>query len=377
MVHVDLGLARVAAKQRLRVVKPWHTAHGFRNLPGMRQRTVPWRAYLKFLLQRTFRDTQPIPIPAGHVIPEPIAVGVLDALADHDTMTWLGHATFLVRLGGTTVITDPFLSARASPFSFLGPRRFVPPGIARTNLPQIDIVVLSHNHDEHLDLGTLARLRRRDRITAVVPLGVGRSLAKLGFRHVFELDWYEAVTVAGVTITALPAQHWSNANRTLWMGAAIESPHHRVYFAGDSGYGPTFAETGRRHGPFDVGLVGIGAYEPRALMAPGHTNPEEAIALARDMRCRQVVGMRWGTIALGSEPPFEAPLRFLRAAAAAGYAEDDAMVFRIGETRILVQRFAGVGSRRARPCQPIASGPAAPLRAWPRPSTNRVPAALE
>ena len=188
LVHVDLGLARVAAQQRLRVVKPWHTAKGFRNLPGMRQRTVPWRGYLKFMLQRTLRDAQRIPIPAGHVIPEPIAVGVLEALTDYDTMTWLGHATFLVRLGGTTVITDPFLSARASPFPFVGPRRFVPPGIARQNLPPIDVVVLSHNHYEHLDLATLARLPRRDRITAVVPLGLGRSLAKLGYRHVFELD---------------------------------------------------------------------------------------------------------------------------------------------------------------------------------------------
>jgi N-acyl-phosphatidylethanolamine-hydrolysing phospholipase D len=342
LVHVDLGIARAATQQRLRVVKPWHTAKGFRNLPGMPVRDVPWSTYLRFMLQRTVQDARPVTVPAGHVIPEECALGVLDALADYDTMTWLGHASFLIRLGGATVLTDPFLSNRASPFPFLGPRRFVPPGIARKNLPPIDVVVISHNHYEHLDLRTLARLPRRDRIVAVVPLGLGRSLAKLGYRHVFELDWYEAVTVSGVTITAMPAQHWSqrgvfDANRTLWMGAILESPHHRVYFAGDCGYGPTFAETGRRYGPFDVGLVGIGAYEPRALLAAGHTNPEEAVALARDMRCGQVVGMHWGTIALGSEPPFEAPLRFLRAAAQAGYGDDDAMVFRIGETRILAR----------------------------------------
>lgn len=214
------------------------------------------------------------------------------------------------------------------------------PGITISNLPPIDVVVISHNHYEHLDLRTLARLPNRERIVALVPLGLARPLQRIGYRYVHELDWFEGVTVANVSITALPAQHWSqrglfDTNRTLWMGAAIESAHRRIYFAGDCGYSPAFAETGRRFGPFDLGLVGIGAYEPRQLMAAGHTTPEEAVALARDMRCRAIAGMHWGTIALGTEPAFEAPARFRAAALAAGYGPRDTHVFRVGETRPL------------------------------------------
>jgi L-ascorbate metabolism protein UlaG (beta-lactamase superfamily) len=319
--------------------KAWHTADGFQNLPGAFNRDVAWTAYLRFSMARFGADEPPVPLP-GHVLPEPLALANLAAMDGADSLTWLGHATFLIRLDGVTILTDPFLTDRASPFAFGGPTRFAPPGITIENLPPIDVIVLSHSHYDSLDIPTLEILENKQDIQAVVPLGLGEMFRDLGFGTVHELDWYEAADVDGLSITAVPSQHWSrrgvfDQNKSLWMGAAIESTGLRLYFSGDSGYGPNFAELGAQFGPFDVGIVGIGAYAPREMMKATHTTPEEAVTLALDMGAKTIVGMHWGTIALGTEPPFEAPERFINAAQAAGWSTENVWILAIGETRAI------------------------------------------
>lgn len=327
-----------AAAQELE--KPWHTADGFRNLAGAPERDVPFGVYLQFSWER-MRATREVPeVPAGHVIPEREAVAALAAAAGRDSLTWIGHATFLIRLGGATVLTDPYFMPYASPANFFGPKRYVPPGIPLDALPPIDLIVLSHNHYDSFDERTLALLPDKARTAVVVPLGLGSAMIRLGFERVHELDWYETAEIAGVTVTALPARHWSrrgltDENRTLWMGAVIEGAGKRLYFAGDTAAAPYFAELGARYGPFDFGLVGIGAYEPRAMMQFSHTTPEEAVDLGLDMGAETIIAMHWGTVQLGTEPPFEAPGRFRARAQERGLGPGRAWVLAIGETRVL------------------------------------------
>jgi L-ascorbate metabolism protein UlaG (beta-lactamase superfamily) len=256
-----------------------------------------------------------------------------------------------MRLGGRTVLTDPFLTDYASPLAGVGPRRYVPPGLAIGDLPLIDLIVVSHNHYEHLDLRTIAALPERERTTVVVPLGLGRYFATRGFRDVRELGWYGATRVGPLAVKALPAIHFSkrglfDRNRTLWASFAIEAEDgSRLYFGGDTAYGPVFAEIGEREGPFDLAMLGIGAYEPRAVMSASHATPEEAVRIARDLGARRIVGMHWGTIVLTPEPPFEAPARFRAAAEALGYAADEVWLLRIGESRSLPPPTARAANR--------------------------------
>jgi N-acyl-phosphatidylethanolamine-hydrolysing phospholipase D len=329
-----------------------HTAEGFRNPPGARPRGGTPEEWKAFRRQVLFRRNRP-PVPDGFVLPRAIA---REQLRQHpgDTLTWLGHAAFLLRLGGVTVLTDPYLSDFASPFQAvrLGPKRFTPAGLAVADLPPIDIMVVSHNHYDHLDAATIRALPGKERITVVVPLGLGEFFHRRGYRHVHEVDWHAKVARDGATVTALPAYHWSgrwlnDRNKTLWCGFAIEAAGRRAYFAGDTGYGAAFAELGRRYGPFDTGLVPIGAYDPRPLMQAQHTDPEEAVRIGRDLGCRRLVGMHWGTIVLTVEPPFEPPERFRIAGRAAGYDDADVWVMRIGETRGLDLPAAGAVSTLA------------------------------
>jgi N-acyl-phosphatidylethanolamine-hydrolysing phospholipase D len=192
-------------------------------------------------------------------------------------------------------------------------------------------------------LKAIRALPHKDRIAAVTTLGLGAYFRNRGYDDVRELDWGQRTSRDGVTITAVPAVHFSkrtpfDRNRTLWAGFAIEGGGKRVYFAGDSAYGPVFAEWGERLGGFDLGLVGIGAYAPRALMVATHTSPEDAIQLGRDLGCRTLMGMHWGSIKLTDEPVFEPPRRFREAGKAGGYAPEDLWIMKIGETREIPAR---------------------------------------
>jgi N-acyl-phosphatidylethanolamine-hydrolysing phospholipase D len=254
------------------------------------------------------------------------------------TVTWIGHATVLVQMDHVSLLSDPIWSERASPVGFVGPRRLLAPGVALEDLPPIDAVLVSHNHYDHLDLGSLAALARRDpRTRFLVPLGNAALLREAGVERVEELDWGESTDVRGVAVHCLPAQHWSqrgltDKNRALWASWAAVGPGRRFYFAGDSGYFDGFAKIGAALGPFDLAAIPIAAYEPDAMMRQAHLDPEQAERAGRDVRARRVLGIHWGTFDLADEPQDEPPRRFLDAAAAAG-APESAWILPVGETR--------------------------------------------
>jgi N-acyl-phosphatidylethanolamine-hydrolysing phospholipase D len=296
------------------------------------------RVYLPFLLRRIARQ---FVVPSGvpRVVPNDGAFLRENALHSTPTVTWVGHSTLLVQMEHVSFLTDPIWSKRASPLSFAGPRRFVPPGLALEDLPPIDFVLVSHNHYDHLDLHTLKALAERDPATRfVVPLGNAELLRGRGVERVEELDWGESLVHGAVRIHCLPAQHWSlrglrDERRALWASWAVTGSERRFYFGGDSGYFPGFAEIGAALGPFDLAAVPVGAYQPVAMMKPSHLDPEEAVQASRDLRARRTLAVHFGTFDLADEPFDEPPRRFLDAAQAAGYRPEDAWVLGIGETR--------------------------------------------
>ena len=252
-------------------------------------------------------------------------------------LAWLGHAAFAIRLAGKLVLTDPYLGDVAGPLGF-GPRRFVPPALRAQDLPRADAIVISHNHYDHIDTVALGAYRYRKETPVIVPLGLKPLLSRMGFSRVIELDWWQDWRLDDLTLTALPAIHFSgrglfDRNKTLWASFGIASPDKKLWFGGDTALGPVFDEVGQRAGPFDLALVGIGAYEPAAIMQAVHANPEEAVEIARKLRARAAVGMHWGSIMLTPEDPFEAPTRFRTAAHDQQYGEDNAWIMQIGEVR--------------------------------------------
>lgn len=262
-----------------------------------------------------------------------------NALHSTPTVTWVGHATLLVQMDHVTFLTDPTWSDTASPVSFAGPRRFVPPGLAIEALPPIDFVVVSHNHYDHLDLASLTALAERDPATQFyVPLENASLLRDNGIANVTELDWGESREHEGVRVFCLPNQHWSKRgvgddNRALWSSWAVVGPERRFYFAGDTGYFDGFARVAEIFGSFDLAAVPIGAYEPAAMMQSAHMNPEEAIRAALDLRARRALAVHFGTFDLSDEPLDEPPRRFRAAAQEQGFRQDAAWVLRVGETR--------------------------------------------
>jgi L-ascorbate metabolism protein UlaG (beta-lactamase superfamily) len=295
-------------------------------------------------LGRLVASSLDIEPPPNHVVPASEALAALYAMKDRDTLTWIGHNTVLLRIGGTTVLTDPWFTDYASPIRPIGPRRYVPPGIAIEALPPIDVVVISHGHYDHLDLPTIASLPGRERTTAVVPLGLGRYFAERGYARVVELDWFEDTMAAGLKITALPVVHWSKrsvfkTNDTLWAGFAIERAGGlRIYFGGDAEYGPIYGEITDQYGGFDVGLLSIGAFLPRFVMNGAHCVPRACIGIATDLDVHTLVGIHWGTVPLGSDGPLEAATRFREGARGARIADDRVWLLKIGETRELRKR---------------------------------------
>ena len=267
------------------------------------------------------------------------------ATASDTTVTWIGHSTFLLQIAGANVLTDPVWSDRASPTRSTGPRRWIAPAVKLHALPPIDVVLLSHNHYDHLDDTTVRRLARTDpRAEWIVPLGLKRFLARRGISRVTELDWWQDTHVGALTVGATPAQHFSarglgDRNRTLWCGFAITGGNRRIFFAGDSGLHPEFTRIGAHFGPFDVALLPIGAYEPRWFMRPVHMNPEDAVRAYQDLRggaprahATTFVPMHWGTFRLTDEPMTEPPERLRAAWNAAGLEAGLLRVLRHGET---------------------------------------------
>jgi L-ascorbate metabolism protein UlaG (beta-lactamase superfamily) len=264
--------------------------------------------------------------PPGRVAPDRIAA------------TFIGHSTFLVQLGGVCVLIDPIWSKRCSPVFFAGPRRVRRPGQRLEALPGVDLLLVTHNHYDHMDLPTLRRVRARWAPSVATGLGNTRHLAKADIRSAIELDWWQSTELAGARVTYVPAQHFSarglyDRNRCLWGGFVVEAGGAIVYFAGDSGYCPHFAEIGRRFPRIDLALLPIGAYEPRWFMRQQHVDPEEAVRAHLDLGARRSLGMHFGTFQL-TEEAIDAPVLALREARAqAGVAEADFDILAFGETR--------------------------------------------
>ena len=260
------------------------------------------------------------------------------AARDRIAVTFIGHSTFLVQVGGLCVLTDPIWSDRCSPVSFAGPRRVRPPGQSLDSLPGVDLLLITHNHYDHMDLPTLRKVRARWQPSTATGLGNARHLAKAGIRSAVELDWWQTTELAGARVTYVPAQHFSarglhDRNRSLWGGFVVEAHSAVVYFAGDSGYCPYFAEIASRFPRIDLALLPIGAYEPRWFMRQHHVNPEEAVQAHLDLQPRRSIGMHFGTFQLTDEA-IDAPILALRQAQArAGVAHAEFDVLGFGETR--------------------------------------------
>jgi N-acyl-phosphatidylethanolamine-hydrolysing phospholipase D len=277
---------------------------------------------------------------------------VLRAPSLDASVTWLGHATALWRVNGLNLLTDPHLTERASPVSFAGPRREVPMPIGLADLPRIDVVLLSHNHYDHLDRATVLALNRQagGPPLFVVPLGVDLWMRQQGIDRVQRMDWWDTLRVPGpggeVTLHFVPAQHWSSRSpwdrsATLWGGfvlqAEVGGAPLSMYFAGDTGYSKDFADIGARFGGFDFAQIPVGCYLPRWFMQSQHVNEDEAVQIHRDVGSRFSMGVHWGTFRL-CDDPIETPLDELpKARARYGVADDAFVLFALGETRVLRQ----------------------------------------
>lgn len=295
---------------------PHFDGRKFHNLEPTRR--APGEVLRAILSWRRGAWTLP-PAPPVAPLPERVIEGV--------RVTLIGHATLLVQMDGLNLLTDPVWSVAAGPRGWMGPRRRRPAAYPLAALPPIDAVLLSHNHYDHLDVPTLVALHRRHRCPVVTPLGNGRHLARFGIPAV-ELDWWGTHALGALGITCVPAQHFSgrglfDRDHSLWGGFVVEGPSGRVYFAGDTGWGGHFAEIGRRCGPPDLALLPIGAYRPRPIMRPVHTDPEEAVRAHVALGARRSIPIHYGTFALGADGPDEALLALAAAREAHGVPEAD------------------------------------------------------
>ncbi len=221
--------------------------------------------------------------------------------------TFINHATVLIQTEGLNVLTDPMYGRRASPVSFAGPKRYTEPGVAFDDLPPIDIVIISHNHYDHMDIETLQRIKEKWDPVILVPLG-NKDFLKSKDIDAAELDWWSVFSMEGdVSITLVPGQHFSarsisDRNETLWGGYVIETPHGDIYFAGDTGYGPFIEEIAKHFEKgFRLGLLPIGAFKPEWFMSEVHVGPQEAVNMMRDLKVENAVAIHFGTFKLADD----------------------------------------------------------------------------
>lgn len=321
--------------------KPHHARAGFRNVHPNEPRGGFW----KWQWER-WRKGLPKTPPGGYRFkvfkPD---VPFLKANDRETTATWIGHATLLVQIGGVNILTDPHLGERASPVSFAGPKRVTPPALTEGELPRIDLVLISHNHYDHLDEGTVRRLAASSGGSPLflVPLGLEDWFRRQGIGNVREMDWWDTETVRGLTVHFVPAQHWSarspfDRNETLWGAWVVEHPGFRFLFVGDAGYSEHFREIAGKFGPFDLVALPIGAYEPRWFMKAAHMDPAEVVTAHRELGSRLSIAIQWGTFVLSDEPLDEPPVRLAQALSAAGVDPVRFPVLRHGETIRLDER---------------------------------------
>ena len=322
--------------------KPYHHLPDgtFRNPEGSPKRDPNVKfSYKVFIAEK---KKIKIEFPEDHVVPREQVLKNLEANSQNDYIAWIGHATFLIKLGNTTIITDPLFSKNTGPLIF-GPKRYVDPAIQLKEIPKTDLLLLTHNHYDHLDASAIRNYPHKDS-KVLLPLNLSKYFKK--FKDVNELDWYDEIQVnKDIKVTLLPAVHWSkrslwDTNKTLWGNFLIEYKGKKIFFASDTGYGNIYKELGNKYGPIDVTFINIGAYNFYPMMpvkdkSVYHTNPEEALQIGKDLNSKKVVGMHWGTVVLSLEPIMEPPKRFKDSAKDFGYSKDDAVIFKIGEVKKL------------------------------------------
>jgi len=256
-------------------------------------------------------------------------------------ITFVNHATFLLQTPEANILTDPVWSQRTSPSQFLGPARVREPGIAFGDLPRIDLILLSHNHYDHLDLATLKKLRAKFDPTICVAMGDRRVVKGAGFSHLEEFDWWQSSQVLPtVKVTFAPTQHFSartpwDRNHSLWGSYLIETHGRKIYFGGDAGYSRHYTEIYRRLGAPDISLLGIGAYEPNWFMKPMHMNPAEAVRAHQDLNSHLSIGMHFGTFQLSSEAIDQPVIDLKRAMAESRLPPEAFVTLHEGETRVM------------------------------------------
>ena len=305
----------------------------FRNPEGSPVRSNDIKfSYRTFIKEKKKID---ITIPKDHVIDKKIVRENLKKFKEDNYIAWIGHATFLIKLGETTIITDPVFSKNAGPFIF-GPKRYVDPAIQLKEIPKTDVFLLTHNHYDHQDMSTIRGFPYKD-AKVLLPLKLGKYFKR--YKDVNEMDWYDEIQINNdLKITLLPAVHWSkrsltDANKTLWGNFLIEYKNKKIFFACDTGYGNIYKDLGEKYGPIDLSMINIGAYDFRPMFEKStyHTTPEEALNIAQDLKSKKVLGTHWGTFVLSLEPIMEPPIRFKDSAEKYGFNKEDAIIFKIGE----------------------------------------------
>ena len=324
--------------------KPYHhLADGtFRNPEGSPKRdpNIKW-SYKIFNEERQKID---INFPKEHVVPRNKVLKDLKENLNNDYIAWIGHATFLIKLGNNTIITDPLFSKNTGPLIF-GPKRYVDPAIKLNEIPKTDILLLTHNHYDHLDANAVRNFPHKN-AKVITPLKLAKYFNR--FKDVNELDWYQKIKISEeLQITLLPAVHWSkrslfDTNKTLWGNFLIEYKDKKILFACDTGVGDIYKDLGNKYGPIDITFINIGAYNffpimPEKDKSVYHTNPEQALSIARDLNSKKVIGMHWGTVILSLEPIMEPPERFKKNSERFGFKSNDVITFKIGQVTKLTE----------------------------------------
>jgi len=318
--------------------KPYHHLQDgtFRNPEGSPKRdpNVKW----SYKIFNEEKKKIKIDFPKDHVVPSKKVLADLQKYKNEDYIAWIGHATFLIKLGDTTIITDPLFSKNTGPLWF-GPKRYVAPAIQLHEIPQVDLFLLTHNHYDHLDASTIRNFPFK-KAKVILPLKLSKYFKN--YKDVNELDWYEEIQVSkDIKVTLLPSVHWSkrsltDTNKTLWGNFLIEFKGKKILFACDTGIGKIYKELGNKFGPIDLTFINIGAYNFYPIMpvkdkSVYHTNPEEALSIAKDLKSKKVIGMHWGTVILSLEPIMEPPVRFKANAEKYGFKKRETITFKIGQ----------------------------------------------
>jgi L-ascorbate metabolism protein UlaG (beta-lactamase superfamily) len=255
-------------------------------------------------------------------------------------ITFVNHSTFLIQADGLNILTDPVWSDRTSPFQWAGPRRMRPPGIRFEDLPDIDVVLLSHNHYDHLDFDTIKSLFKKNKPKIITPLGVKAFLDKNEIRTATDLDWWQEASLSDlISVQCVPAQHFSgrgiyDRDATLWCGYVIKRPGGNIYFVGDTGYHSSlFKEVGNRCGPIELALVPIGAYKPEWFMSPIHCSPEESVKIHLEIKTKQSIATHFGTFPLADDGQFEPEEELQKALEVQGIPPEQFLIMEEGTVR--------------------------------------------